>query len=27
VVVCLEFGANDLHMIQMTPLPPYRLLL
>jgi len=27
VVICLERGANDLHMVQLIPLPPYRLLL
>jgi len=27
VVVCLERGANDLHMVQLMPLPPYHLLL
>jgi len=28
MVICLERGANDLHMVQlMMPLPPYHLLL
>jgi len=27
VVICLERGANDLHMVQLMPLPPRRLLL
>jgi len=27
VVVCLERGANDLHMVQLMPLPPHHLLL
>ena len=27
VVVCLEQGANDLHMVQLMPLPPHHLLL
>jgi len=27
VVICLELGANDLHMVQLMPLPPHRLLL
>jgi len=27
VVICLEQGANDLRMVQLMPLPPYRLLL
>jgi len=27
VVVCLQQGANDLHMVQMMPLPPHHLLL
>ena len=22
VVICLEYGANDLHMVQLMPLPP-----
>jgi len=22
VVICLEQGANDLHMVQLMPLPP-----
>jgi len=25
-VICLEQGANDLHMIQLMPLPPHHLL-
>ena len=25
--ICLERGANDLHMVQLMPLPPYHLLL
>jgi len=27
VVICLEQSANDLHMVQLMPLPPYHLLL
>ena len=27
VVICLQRGANDLHMVQLMPLPPHRLLL
>jgi len=27
VVICLERGANDLHMVQLMPLPPRHLLL
>ena len=27
MVICLERGANDLHMVQLMPLPPYRLML
>ena len=27
VVICLEQGANDLHMVQLMPLPPHHLLL
>ena len=27
VVICLEWGANDLHVVQLMPLPPHRLLL
>ena len=27
MVVCLERGANDLHMVQLMPLPPRHLLL
>ena len=27
VVICLEYGANDLHMVQLMPLPPHHLLL
>ena len=27
VVICLARGANDLHMIQLMPLPPRHLLL
>jgi len=26
VVTCLERGANDLHMVQLMPLPPHHLL-
>jgi len=26
VVICLERGANDLHMVQLMPLPPHHLL-
>jgi len=25
VVICLEQGANDLHMVQLMPLPPHHL--
>jgi len=27
VIICLEQGANDLHMVQLMPLPPHHLLL
>jgi len=27
MVICLEQGANDLHMAQLMPLPPHHLLL
>ena len=27
VVICLELGANDLHMVHLMPLPPRHLLL
>ena len=27
MVVCLEQGANDLHIVQLMPLPPHHLLL
>jgi len=27
VVICLELGADDLHMVLMMPVPPHRLLL
>ena len=27
VVICLERGANDLHMVQLMPLPPHLFLL
>jgi len=27
MVVCLERGANDLHMVQLMPLPPLYLML
>jgi len=27
VVICLEGGANDLHMVQLMPPPPHHLLL
>jgi len=27
MVVCLEQGANDLHMVQLLPLPPDHFLL
>jgi len=27
MVICLEHGANDLHMFQLMPLPPRHLLL
>jgi len=27
VVIYLEWGANDLHMVQLMPLPPHHLLL
>jgi len=27
VVICLERGANDLHMAKLMPLPPHHLLL
>jgi len=25
VVICLQQGANDLHMVQLIPLPPHDL--
>ena len=27
MVICLERGADDLHMVQLLPLPPRHLLL
>jgi len=27
MVICLEQGVNDLHMVQLMPLPPDHLLL
>ena len=27
MVICLEQGVNDLHMVQLMPLPPHHLLL
>jgi len=27
VVICMECGANDLHMVQLMPLPSHHLLL
>jgi len=27
MVICLKQGANDLHMVQLMPLPPRHLLL
>ena len=27
MVICLERGANDLHMVRLMPLPPRHLLL
>ena len=27
MVICLEWGANNLHMVQLMPLPPHHLLL
>jgi len=27
VVICLQWGANDLHMVQLIPLKPHHLLL
>jgi len=27
VVICLQQGANDLHMVQLMPVPPDHLLL
>jgi len=27
IVICLERGANDLHMVQWMPFPPHHLLL
>jgi len=26
MVICLQRGANDLHMVQLMPLPPRHLL-
>jgi len=25
MIICLECGANDLHMVQLMPLPPRHL--
>ena len=27
VIICLQLGANDLHMVKLMPLPPHHLLL
>jgi len=27
MVICLKRGANDLHVVQLMPLPPHHLLL
>jgi len=27
MVICLERGANDLHVVRLMPLPPHHLLL
>jgi len=27
MVICLEQGANNLHMVQLMPVPPHHLLL
>jgi len=27
MVICLERGANDLHIVQLMPQPPHHLLL
>jgi len=27
LVICLKRGANDLHVVQLMPLPPHHLLL
>jgi len=27
MVICLDRGANDLHMVHLMPLPPHHLLL
>ena len=27
MVICLESGANDMHMVELMPLPPHHLLL
>jgi len=27
MVICLKRAANDLHMVQLVPLPPHHLLL
>jgi len=27
MVICLECGSRDLHMVHLMPLPPHRLLL
>jgi len=27
MLICLELDANDLHMVQLMPLPPHHLLL
>jgi len=27
MVICLEQGADDFHIVQLTPVPPHHLLL
>jgi len=27
MVICLERGANDLHIVQLMPLPPHHLII
>jgi len=27
MVICLQQGANDLHMVQLMPLPPHQIII